>query len=242
MIKIPIEVLVDKLSVESLAKLIDNTLLKPEATLEEVVRSIKETKIYGFNCLVLSPYQALQVLSSGLAEDVCICSVVGFPMGFMSTKIKVLEAEELLSYGVKEIDMVMNIQAFRSCRYDDVLNDMVAVIDTVKRYGATAKVIIESPLLSYIEKRKAVELAIGSGAHFVKTSTGVLSKTNLHDVFTIVELARGKIRVKASGGFRNAVDVLMALALGADRIGTSSAVQIVNEFQKLKEKTEQQRQ
>ncbi|MEM0371964.1 MAG: deoxyribose-phosphate aldolase [Ignisphaera sp.] len=230
-----IESFVNRLSVEDMAKLIDNTLLKPEATLKEIVKSIEETRNYGFNCIVLSPYHALQILSNGLSRDVDICSVVGFPMGFTSTSIKVMEAEELLSRGVKEIDMVMNIQAFKSSRYDEVLNDIVAVVDVAKRYGAIAKVIIESPILSYTEKMKAVELVIESGAHFVKTSTGILSKTNLHDVYTIVKLARGRVKVKASGGFRNAVDVLMALAIGANRIGTSSAVQIIEEFKVLKE-------
>lgn len=226
--------IVERFSVETLAKLIDNTLLRPVASIEEVLRSIEDTKRYGFNCLVLSPSQAIYALSRGLAEGVNICSVVGFPMGYTSTRVKVVEAEELLSHGVREVDMVMNIQMFKSGKYEDVLNDMVSVVDVVKRHGAIAKVIIESPLLSYDEKIKAVEIAIESGAHFVKTSTGILSKTSLQDVYILVNASRGRIKVKAAGGFSSIVDTLLAIAIGAERIGTSSALQIINEFYGLK--------
>uniref|UniRef100_A0A7J3I6E5 Deoxyribose-phosphate aldolase n=1 Tax=Ignisphaera aggregans TaxID=334771 RepID=A0A7J3I6E5_9CREN len=226
--------IVDRFSLGEFAKLIDSTLLKPDATVDDVLKSIEETRRYGFKCLVLSPSYAVYVLSKGLAKDIDICSVVGFPMGYATTRAKAMEAEELLSHGVKEIDIVMNIQLFKSGMFDAVLSDVATVVDIAKRYGAIAKVIIESPLLSYSEKVRAVEIAIESGAHFVKTSTGILSKTPLHDVYILVELARGRIKVKAAGGFSNAIDTLTAIAIGAERIGTSSAVQIVREFQELK--------
>ncbi|MCS7111440.1 MAG: deoxyribose-phosphate aldolase [Ignisphaera sp.] len=224
----------DGFSPEELARVIDNTMLKPTAPIDEVLKSIEETRRYGFKCLVLSPGHAVHVLSKGLAEGVNICSVVGFPMGYSTTRIKTMEAEELLSHGVKEVDIVMNLQLFKSGMYECVLSDVAAVVDIARRYGAIAKVIIESPLLSYSEKVRAVEIAIDSGAHFVKTSTGILSKTPLHDVYILVEAARGRIKVKAAGGFSSAIDTLIAIAIGAERIGTSSAVQIVKEFQELK--------
>ncbi|MEM2528759.1 MAG: deoxyribose-phosphate aldolase, partial [Ignisphaera sp.] len=167
--------IVDRFSLGEFAKLIDSTLLKPDATVDDVLKSIEETRRYGFKCLVLSPSYAVYVLSKGLAKDIDICSVVGFPMGYATTRAKAMEAEELLSHGVKEIDIVMNIQLFKSGMFDAVLSDVATVVDIAKRYGAIAKVIIESPLLSYSEKVRAVEIAIESGAHFVKTSTGILS-------------------------------------------------------------------
>ncbi len=226
--------IVDRFTLKEFAQLIDNTLIKPIATIDEVLKGVEETRRYRFKCLVLSPSHAIYTLSKGLADDINICSIVGFPMGYTSTKVKAMEAEELLSHGVKEIDVVMNIQLFKSGMYDAVLSDIATVVDIAKRYGAITKIIIESPLLTYSEKLKAIEIVIESGAQFVKTSTGFLSKTPLHDVYILVEAARGRIKVKAAGGFSNAIDTLIAIAMGAERIGSSSAIQIAKEFQELK--------
>lgn len=222
--------ILNKLNPKEFAGYIDSTLLKADASIETVLSYIEEAKEYGFKCVVLSPYHTVHVLSKKLADDVNICSVVGFPMGFIPTKMKMLEAEELLIHGVKELDIVMNIQAFKSRRYDDVLEDMIAVVDVVKSYGAIAKVIIESPILSFIEKVKAVDIVTESGAQFVKTSTGIIAKSSLQDVYTLVKIAKGRIKIKAAGGFRNAIDVITAIAIGAQRIGTSTASQIYKEF------------
>ncbi|MEM1525792.1 MAG: deoxyribose-phosphate aldolase [Ignisphaera sp.] len=228
--------ILSKLSPKEFAEYIDNTLLKVDTSIDVVLSYVEDTRRRGFKCLVLSPYHALYLLSNGLAEGINLCGVIGFPMGFCTTKIKVLEAEELLVKGVKEIDVVMNIQAFKSGRYDDVFGDLVAIVDMAKRYGSIVKVIIESPLLTYDEKAKAVDLVVKSGAHYVKTSTGVLSKTDFDDIHALVKLAKGRIKVKAAGGFRHAVEVLMAIAMGVDRIGTSTASQIYREFLDLREK------
>lgn len=229
--------LVNELSLEEFARYIDSTLLRIDASTSDAIKLIEDARECGFKCAVLSPHHAMYVLSQGFAKDVRICSVVGFPMGYTSTKIKVLEAEELLVKGVEEIDIVMNIQAFKSGRYNEVLEDLVHVVDKVRSYGAIAKVIIESPLLTTDEKSKAVELVIQSGAHFVKTSTGILAKTSLHDVYMLVKLARNRIKVKAAGGFRSVVDALLAIAIGAERIGTSTATQLYREFLELKSKS-----
>jgi len=224
------------LSPREFAGYIDSTLLKADAPLDQALAYIDEAREYGFKCVVLSPYHARHVLSKGLAEGVCICSVIGFPMGFTSTRAKVVEAEELLGLGLHEVDVVMNIQAFKSGRYDDVLEDLVAVVDTAKRYGATVKVIVESPLLSLEEKARAVELVAKAGAQFIKTSTGVLSKTDLQDVYTLIRLSRGRLKVKASGGFRTAITTLLAIGMGVHRIGTSTASQVYREFLELRER------
>lgn len=228
-----------KLSPKDFAQYIDNTLLSFDAPLPTVLNYVEDTKEYGFKCVVLSPYHASYILSNKLAEDVDVCSVVGFPTGFTLTRVKVLEAEELLVKGVKELDIVMNIQAFKSKRYNEVLEDLVAVVDVVKSYGAKAKIIIESPILSFDEKVEAVELVVRSGAHFVKTSTGVLSKTNLEDVYELIKISGKRVKVKAAGGFRHAIEVLLVIAMGVDRVGTSTAVQIFKEFLKYREKLEE---
>jgi len=224
-----------RLDPRDFAQYLDNTLLNFDVAISTVLSYIKDTEVYGFKCLVLSPYHANYVLSNKLAENINICSVVGFPMGFTLTKVKVFEAEELLIKGVKEVDIVMNIQSFKNGRYDEVLEDIKSVVDIVKAYGAIAKVIIESPLLTYEEKVKAVEIVVKSGAHYVKTSTGILSKTNLKDVYDLVKISSGRVKVKAAGGFRHAVEVLLAIAIGVNRIGTSTAVQIFREYLKLRE-------
>jgi deoxyribose-phosphate aldolase len=224
-----------RLDPRDFAQYLDNTLLNFDVAISTVLSYIKDTEVYGFKCLVLSPYHANYVLSNKLAENINICSVVGFPMGFTLTKVKVFEAEELLTKGVKEVDIVMNIQSFKNGRYDEVLEDIKSVVDIVKAYGAIAKVIIESPLLTYEEKVKAVEIVVKSGAHYVKTSTGILSKTNLKDVYDLVKISSGRVKVKAAGGFRHAIEVLLAIAIGVNRIGTSTAVQIFREYLKLRE-------
>jgi deoxyribose-phosphate aldolase len=227
--------IVRNLSPRDFAQYLDSTLLNFDVDITTVLSYVKDTEIYGFKCLVLSPYHAIYVLSNKLAENINICSVVGFPMGYTSTKVKVMEAEELLVRGVKELDIVMNMQSFKSGRYDEVLEDLKSVVDVVKSYGAIAKIIIESPLLTYEEKIKAIEIVVKSGAHYVKTSTGILSKTNLKDVYELVKISSGRIKVKAAGGFRHAIEVLLAIAIGVDRIGTSTAVQIFKEYLKLRE-------
>jgi deoxyribose-phosphate aldolase len=227
--------IVRNLSPRDFAQYLDSTLLNFDADITTVLSYVKDTEIYGFKCLVLSPYHAIYVLSNKLAENINICSVVGFPMGYTSTKVKVMEAEELLVRGVKELDIVMNMQSFKSGRYDEVLEDLKSVVDVVKSYGAIAKIIIESPLLTYEEKIKAIEIVVKSGAHYVKTSTGILSKTNLKDVYELVKISSGRVKVKAAGGFRHAIEVLLAIAIGVDRIGTSTAVQIFKEYLKLRE-------
>lgn len=230
--------LIYKLNPREFAQYIDSTLLNFDAPISILLNYIKDAEECGFKCLVLSPYHAKYVLVNKLAENINVCSVVGFPMGFTLTKAKVLEAEELLVSGAKEIDMVMNVQAFKSGKYDEVLSDIASVVDVVKRYGAIAKVIIESPTLSFNEKVLAVDLVVKAGAHFVKTSTGVLSKTNFKDVYDLIKISKGRVKVKAAGGFRHAVEVLLAIALGVDRVGTSAAKQIFKEFLELKKTVE----
>lgn len=226
--------LIKKFDEKRFAELIDNTLLKQDASLDVVKKYIKDTRIYGFKNLFLSPYHTKLVLRNRLSEGVSIGSIVGFPMGFQTIRAKLTEVEELLGLGVKEIDMVMNLQAFKDREYQYVEDEIKHIRDIVKSYGAILKVIIETPLLTDEEKVRATEIVIRGGADYVKTATGFFGSTSIHDVELLARAARNRIKIKAAGGIRHATEVIIMIVLGAERIGTSTAVQILNEFRNLK--------
>jgi len=228
------EEFIKRTDIKEFAKYIDHTLLKPQLTVDDVKKAINDYRKYNFATLVLNPYY-VNVIKKLNINDIILCSVVGFPLGFNSTKVKVLEAKELLEQGVREIDMVMNINAFKSRDYSYVVNDIRAVVEVAKTYNAIVKVIIETGLLTDEEKVKAVDLIINAGADFVKTSTGFIAGgATVHDVKLLKETARGRIKVKAAGGIRHAYDAIAMIIAGADRIGTSTGVQIVEEYMSLK--------
>jgi deoxyribose-phosphate aldolase len=216
-----------------LASVIDYTLLKVDADNGVLMSYVEDVRRYGFRCLVLSPYQAMMLLNSGV-RDICIASVVGFPSGYIAKDVKVFEAEKLFRSGVNEVDMVINIQAFKSRNYGYVYEEIRSVVDIAKKYNGFVKVIIEAPLLSDEEKIKAVDIVVEADADYVKTSTGFLSNTTLHDVYILWRAANGRIKIKAAGGIRNALDAISMLLIGADIIGTSSAIKIVDEYKKIR--------
>ncbi|HIQ03836.1 MAG TPA: deoxyribose-phosphate aldolase [Desulfurococcales archaeon] len=226
-----------KVSVEEFAKYIDNTILKPDASIDIVKKYIDDTLKYGFQCLVVNPYYVSLVreLSGGRVR---IGTVVGFPLGACKTETKVYEAKKAIEDGVSEIDMVMNISAFKSGYLDYVVNDIKAVVDEAKSYGdIVVKVIIETGLLSDEEKVKAVELVVKAGADYVKTSTGFIAGgATVHDVRLLYNTAKGRVKVKASGGIRHVEDAITLILAGADRIGTSTGTRIIEEFIALRNK------
>ncbi len=230
-----VEEFIKKTSVEEFAGYIDHTIIKPEATTSNVLKGVEEYKKYGFACLVLSPYHSLQVLSKN--TDIKVCTVIGFPMGYHPTEVKLQEAKMVLERGAKEIDMVMNIQAFKSGDYDYVLNDIKAMVELAHSYNALVKVIIETGLLSDDEKVRAAGLVVRAGADYVKTCTGFLGgKATIHDVVLLKKTVGEKAGVKAAGGIRHAYDAVALILAGASRIGTSSGVKIIEEYKNLKEK------
>lgn len=230
-----IEEFIKKTSVSDFAKYIDHTIIKPSASLDEVLKGVEDYKQYGFACLVLSPYHSLYVLSND--KNVNVCTVIGFPMGYQPTEVKVKEAEIVLEQGASEIDMVMNIQAFKSGNHDQVLNDIRKIVDRARSYNALVKVIIETGLLDDNEKIKAAELVVRAGADYVKTCTGFLGgRATVHDVALLKRVVGERAGVKAAGGIRHAYDAITLILAGASRIGTSSGVKIIEEYRKLKER------
>ncbi len=221
------------LSVKSFAKMIDHTMLKPDATLSDLERAIEEYKRFGFACLALSPYHAK--IAATRFRGVRVCTVIAFPMGFSSARANEVLARELLEAGVAELDVVINIHALKAGDREAVVEDLRAVVEVAKGYGAVVKGIIETGLLTDEEKAVASQLVVEAGAHFVKTCTGFLGgKATIHDVALIKRVVGDKAKIKASGGIRHAEDALALIAAGASRIGTSAGPRIVEEFMELK--------
>jgi len=212
-----------------LASMIDHTLLKPEATREEIIKLCQEAKKYSFASVCINP--SYVSLCAKLLRDtsVKVCTVIGFPLGATSTATKAFEAEHALRDGAREVDMVINVGMLKSGEYEYVENDIFAVVTTARRYNALSKVIIETALLTDEEKIKACLLAKRAGADFVKTSTG-FSKggATVGDIALMRKVVGSAMGVKASGGVRTREDALAMVASGADRIGASASVKIVS--------------
>lgn len=205
---------------------IDHTLLKATATEKDIIKLCEEAKAHNFfSVCVNSCYVALakQQLKK---SNVKICSVIGFPLGAMSTEAKVAETLNAIKNGADEIDMVINLGFLKSKKFDAVWKD----IETVKKNMPhhILKVILETCYLEDLEIIKASELAIQSGADFIKTSTGFgTGGATIHDVKLMKSVAQGSVKIKASGGIKNTKTALEYINLGVERIGTSSGIAIV---------------
>ncbi len=216
--------------VDEPAKIIDQTLLKPTATIEEIIEFFHASIPYGFASLCVN--SAYIPLLKGLtgSENVTLCSVVGFPLGASSSVSKAYEAEEAVKNGAREIDMVMNLGYFKSRDYKRVEEDIKTVIKAIGP-DAILKVIIETGYLTDHEKVEATKIVVNSGAHYVKTSTGFgPGGATLFDVALLKEVAEDRIGVKAAGGVRNYYTLCALYSVGATRIGTSSGIKILNEL------------
>jgi len=216
---------------DKLVKLIDHTLLKPEATAEDIEKLCAEAKQYGFYSVCVNPIWVRKAKELLRGTAVKVCAVVGFPLGAQSPDIKTLEARRALREGAQEIDMVINIGALKS--KDDLLvgRDIRGVVEVCDEARAVSKVILETALLSDEEKVRACKLSMKAGADFVKTSTGFSkSGATVEDVSLMARtVAPRKLGVKASGGVRTYADVVKMVDAGATRVGSSNSVKIVEE-------------
>jgi deoxyribose-phosphate aldolase len=214
---------------QDLAKIIDHTNLRPEATADQIVRLCEEARDFGFGAVMINSCQVALASSKLQGGDVKVGAVVGFPLGAMLTSVKVFEAVEAMKLGAREIDVVMNIGALKSGDRELVLSDIRAVADVVHARQSLLKVILEMGLLTEDEKRAACEISEKAGADFVKTSTGFLG-----GVATVEDVALMRrtvtIGVKASGGIRTGSDARRMIEAGANRLGTSSGVNIIREW------------
>ena len=205
---------------------IDHTLLKPNATKEQIETLCKEAREHHFASVCVNSYYV--PLANTLLKDsgVTVCCVVGFPLGAMSTQGKAFETKQAVQDGAGEVDMVLNIGALIDQDYEAVLQDIRAVASQAHP-KALLKVIIETCLLNDEQKVKACQLAVEAGADFVKTSTGFSTGGDtVHDVELMKRAVNGRAKVKASGGVRTYEDAMNMIQAGADRIGTSNGVKI----------------
>ena len=219
-----------KMAGGELARMIDHTILKPEATPSEVESVCEEALEYKFASVCVNPAYVTLVREKLVGSVVKVCAVVGFPLGATTTSSKVREAEEAISNGAQEVDMVINIGSLKSGDLRYVEDDMRAVVDAAHARSMTIKVIIETCLLTDQEKEAACVMAKKVGADFVKTSTG-FSKggATAADIALMRKVVGPSMGVKASGGVRSYADALLMIENGATRIGTSSGVKIVIE-------------
>lgn len=212
----------------SIARMIDHTLLKPEATKQQVEELCAEAKQYGFASVCINP--GYVKLCAQLLRDtsVKVCTVIGFPLGATSTESKTFETERAIKDGAREVDMVINVGMLKSGEFDYVQNDIFAVVHAAHRNNVLAKVIIETGLLTDEEKIKACVLAKRAGADFVKTSTGFAKGGATVGDIALMRLVVGPdLGVKASGGVRTQEQVKALIESGADRIGASASIKIV---------------
>ena len=211
-----------------LAGLIDHTLLKPEASHEEIAQLCSEARKYGFASVCVNPSNVKlcgQLLKGSL---VAICTVVGFPLGATPTDVKVFEAQQAIREGATEIDMVINVGAVKSREYELVRQDIASVAKACHAANAILKVILEAALLTDEEKVIACQLAKVANADFVKTSTGFgPGGATPEDVALMRRVVGPDIGVKAAGGIRTTEDARRMIAAGASRIGASASVKIV---------------
>lgn len=217
----------DELTKESLAGYIDHTLLKPEATSDDIVTLCEEARQYNFASVCVHPSWVMNCIEHLEGATVLICSVAGFPLGAHTSETKALEAEELVSLGVQEIDMVLNIGRLKEKDYTFVFEDIQQVVDAAG--GAQVKVILETCLLNEREKIAGCVLSKEAGAHFVKTSTGFnKAGATVKDIELMRRVVGPDMGVKAAGGVRDYATAMAMLSAGANRIGASASVDIVS--------------
>ena len=217
-----------------LAKMIDHTILKANATQSDIEKLCDEAKKYNFASVCVNPYWI--PLASDLLKNstVKVCTVIGFPLGATSSESKAYETEIAILQGADEVDMVINVGAMKNNKTDIVENDILAVVNSARKTGKTqnkniiVKVILETCYLTKDEIKKSCICAKNAGADFVKTSTGFgTGGTTVEDVELMKETVGSSMEVKASGGIRDYETAIKMIEAGATRLGTSSGIGIV---------------
>lgn len=208
-------------------KLIDHTALKPNTNKESILKLIAEAKTYDFASVCVNPCWVALAHQELKNTDVKVCTVIGFPLGANTTKVKVFETKEAIEKGAQEIDMVINIAMLKDKEYDYVENEIHQIVEAAKD-KAIVKVIIETCLLTDEEKIKACELSQKAGADFVKTSTGFSTGgATVHDIALMRKTVGAEMGVKASGGVHTHEEALAMVEAGATRIGASAGVKLL---------------
>lgn len=211
-----------------LNKYIDHTLLKPEATKEQITKLCQEARQYDFASVCVNTCYVPLAKELLAGSDVKVCCVVGFPLGAMDTVSKAFEAKTAVENGAREVDMVINIGALKDKDYDYVTKDIAAVVEASK--PAIVKVIIEACLLTDEEKVEACKCSMNAKAEFVKTSTGFSTHGATPEDVALMKKTVGDVcKVKAAGGVRSYDDAMKMIEAGADRLGCSAGIKVMEE-------------
>ncbi len=213
----------------NLPALIDHTVLRPEATKHDVLRLCEEAKIHGFTVIFVPPCYVDDAAAAIAGTNIQLGIPIGFPLGGHTTNTKVAEAVDAVSRGARVLDMVLNVSRLKSGDHDYVRTDIAEVVKATP--GVEHKVILETCYLTQDEKRAACHLVVEAGAAYVKTSTGFgAAGATVADVRLLKETVAGRAKVKASGGIRDWKTTLAMLEAGADRIGTSAGLTILEQW------------
>lgn len=211
-----------------LNKYIDHTLLKPDATKEQITKLCQEARQYDFASVCVNTCYVPLAKQLLAGSDVKVCCVVGFPLGAMDTVSKAFEAKTAVENGAQEVDMVINIGALKDKDYDYVTKDIAAVVEASK--PAIVKVIIEACLLTDEEKVEACKCSMNAKAEFVKTSTGFSTHGATPEDVALMKKTVGDVcKVKAAGGVRSYDDAMKMIEAGADRLGCSAGIKVMEE-------------
>jgi deoxyribose-phosphate aldolase len=212
-----------------LAQIIDHTVVRPDATIDDIVSACDAAKKYGFACLVVNGCHVSRAREQLSGTLIKVCAVVGFPHGASTTTVKIVEAMEAMKNGAAELDMVINIGMVKSGKYDYAEIDLKNIIAMTPR--KVHKVIIETGCLTQEEITNVCTIAVKAGAEFVKTSTGYGPRGASVDDIRLMRQAVGSLcRIKASGGIKDLAAVMAMVDAGAERIGTSSGPEIMEEY------------
>lgn len=210
-----------------LNKYIDHTNLKQDMSEQDLIKLVDEAKEYDFFSICINPCWVKQASELLAGSNTKVCSVIGFPLGANTTNIKVLEAKEAIENGASEIDMVINVSKLKDKDYEYVYNEIKQIKEAIG--NNVLKVIIEACLLTNEEKTIACQIIMKAGANFVKTSTGMSTGgATIEDVKLFKEVVGDTTLIKAAGGVRTYEDAISMIEAGANRIGTSGGVKIVN--------------
>ena len=216
-----------------LERMIDSTNLRPDATTEDIKKLCRDAKKYNFASVCVNPCFVSLAADLLISVEVKVCCAIGFPLGAATPESKVFEAKDAVRNGADEIDMVINIGALKDKKYEIVKKEIRDIVDVVGK--VVVKVIIETCYLTDEEKIKACLIAKEAGAHFVKTSTGFGPKgATVEDVALMRKTVGPNMGIKASGGIRTIDDAVKMINAGANRIGTSRAVEIVEGIEQQK--------
>jgi deoxyribose-phosphate aldolase len=218
-----------KITKQQLASMIDHSLLRPDATREQLKRFCEEAVAFGFKAVCINPIHVAEAVQMLKGKEPLVCSVVGFPFGTHSPKSKAFETEQVIRLGAREVDMVIRVGALKEGRDDEVLEDIKAVVKAAK--GHAVKVILETCYLTDEEKIRGCRLAVEAGASFVKTSTGfAVEGAKIEDIKLMRKAVGKEFGVKAAGGIRTLEEALNMIEAGANRVGSSASVAIIREL------------